>query len=136
MLLTPPSARESWESEAVHRLTTDPRIWDMAMRLASIPVEDISLDGIGQIITDGPIPTPTARFVELAGFEYVRRGGHITADIDGAAIAKAVLKVRTAPIEELLMMMIQRDVAELPGAHRMMPLIEPTGNGPIGGEPA
>jgi hypothetical protein len=114
-------------------LLRDPRIWDMAMRLASIPVEDIALDSLGQIITDGPTPTPTDRFTQLAGFEYVRRGGHVTAEVDAMAIASAVLKIRTAPIDELLA--LQRGVEDIPGAHRL-PLIDPSGNGPIDPEPA
>lgn len=119
-----------WQDERITGLIRcDPRIWDMGMRLAGIPVVAITTDARGEIITDGPLPTPTDDFVRIAGFEYVRRGGQITADVDAFTIARATLAIRCWPMDELL-----RLKSETRGTDETREdLTEPTGSGPIPG---
>jgi hypothetical protein len=114
-----------WQDSRVMWLVNhDERIWDMGMRLASIPLADITTDAISEIITDGPLPTPTGEFTRMIGFEYTRRGGVITEDTDAYSLALATLAVRCRPLEHLLM--IRSDINGPPVGDN-----EPTGNGPI-----
>lgn len=115
-----------WQDQRILALVrSDERIWDMGMRIASIPVVAITTDGRGEIITDGPLPTPTDEFARIAGFEYVRRGGQITADIDAFSIARATLAIRCWPMEELLQLRDEFRTADAAG------FIDPSGNGPM-----
>jgi hypothetical protein len=114
-----------WQDDRIMFLIRhDERIWDMGMRLADIPLVTITTDATGEFITDGPLPTPTDDFVRMAGFEYVRRGGTVTADIDASSIARATLAKRTWPLEHLLR--LRSEIDEAPVEDN-----EPTGNGPI-----
>lgn len=118
----------AWQDERILALIrNDERIWDMGMRIAGIPVISITTDGRGEIITDGPLPTPTDEFARIAGFEYVRRGGHITVDVDAFSIARATLAIRCWPLEELLRLKGEMRLAD----DTADDLIDPAGNGPI-----
>lgn len=122
------------EQRIIDLLSSDPLIWDMGMRLADISVMTITTGPVagGEIITDGPIPNPTDDFTRMAGFEYVRRGGHITADVDAFTIAKATLAVRCWPMDELLKLKAEMMPAtRTPDLAAVPEDIDPSGNGPI-----
>jgi hypothetical protein len=114
-----------WQDNRVMWLVNhDERIWDMGMRLASIPLVDITTNAVGEIITDGPLPQPTEEFTRMIGFEYTRRGGDISEEVDAYSLALATLAVRFRPMEHHLM--LRSEIGRPPVEYN-----EPTGNGPI-----